>query len=293
MLIMKILLFGHSGLLGHALTEVAGRAGHRLITPAHHECDVTDELQIKKKLAEIRPEIVINTTGYTKVDLAETESEKVFLLNAHAPEIIAHQTAALDIPLIHFSSDYVFDGKSASGYTENTPPSPLSAYGKSKAAGEAAIRKYTKKYYIVRSSWLFGPMRFMGHSPELGPGGGNFVDSILEKAARHEPLRVVNDQTGNPTYTFDLAKAVCALLESKKYGIYHIVNSGDVTWYEFAKMIFEILGVPYQITPINSGELRRAAPRPTYSMLRNTQLPALRSWKDALAEYLFDKQIIL
>lgn len=279
---MKILLLGKSGLLGHALYKVLS-GFYEIIAPRHSECDVTDFKALKKQISFANPDIIINSTGYTAVDDAEIHKIEAFKLNSEAVKNLAQISAKKNIPLMHFSTDYVFNGEKSEGYIETDPPSPISVYGASKAEGEKKLMKNTKKFWLIRTAWLYGP------------NGKNFVDTIINLARQNEgkPLKIVNDQIGNPTLTFDFAQAVCALLKGKSYGIYHIVNSGICSWYEFTKEIFNILGIPQEIIPITSEQLNRPAPRPKYSILQNTKLPALRHWKNALAEYLKEKTLIL
>lgn len=278
---MKILLFGKSGLLGGALFKALNEK-HGVVTPSHNECDVCNVGAVRAAVTDIKPEIVINATGYTQVDKAEEERERAYELNEKAVKNLVEVLSLTEIPLVHFSTDYVFDGKAANGYRESDPFSPLSVYGSSKAAGDKAIIKGLKNYFLIRTAWLFGP------------GGKNFVDTMLKLREKdNKELKVVSDQIGNPTYTVDLAQAVLRLLESKNYGIYHIVNEGDTSWYGVAVEIFRQLGIPQKVTPITTKEFGRPAARPAKSVLRNTKLPALRSWKEALEEYLTDKQVIL
>lgn len=279
---MKILLFGKTGLLGHALFEVLHRE-HQLVAPPHEECDVTNFSMVEKAIAKETPELIINATGFTRVDEAEIKKEEAFLLNRDAVENCARWCAKKNLPLVHFSTDYVFDGKNKEGYYEEDTPSPLSVYGKSKAAGEKVIFENLSHFFLIRTAWLYGP------------GGRNFVDTVIDLAHKNQdvPLTIVNDQTGNPTYTLDLAHALLGLLKTKNYGIYHIVNSGSVTWYEFAKEIFKIIGVPQKIQAITSDALQRPAKRPAYSVLLSRLHPPLRPWSEALAAYLQEKTLIL
>lgn len=278
---MKILLFGKNGLLGSALVKFLSRA-HEVASFSHEECDICDEKSVRSAIKKTKPDLVINATGYTNVDKAEQEEEKAFSINEKGVENIAKNLESSKIPLIHFSTDYIFDGGEKEGYVESDSPSPLSVYGASKAAGEKAIVRILKNFYIVRTAWLYGP------------GGKNFVDTILSLAQKNEQLRVVADQMGSPTFTFDLADAVANLIKSAlPFGIYHLVNEGSLSWYEFAVEIFHQLGVPKQIIPITAEELARPARRPKFSFLRNTKFAKLRPWKEALKEYLQNKTLIL
>lgn len=279
---MKILLFGKTGLLGQALFP-ALKTQYHVIAPAHNECDITDSNSVKGVIEKEKPDMVINATGYTKVDDAEFHKEEAFKLNSEAVANLAKILTPKNIALVHFSTDYIFDGKKKEGYGESDSPSPLSVYGASKAAGERAILEAMKNYYLIRTAWVFGP------------GGKNFVDTIIDLAGKNpgRPLKMVHDQIGNPTYTLDLVQAVLGLLNGKSYGIYHLVNEGDCSWYEFTKEIFNIMGMPQEVIPIASKELSRPAPRPHYSILRNTKANKLRHWKEALKDYLKEKQFIL
>lgn len=279
---MKILLFGKTGLLGQALFGVLGQE-HEVFGKSREECDICDLGMLKKCIDEAAPDIIVNAAGYAKVDDAEKEKEEAFRVNAEGVSNLAKVAGAKSLSLVHFSTDYVFCGEKRAGYCEDDSPAPLSIYGASKAAGEKEIFENLQKYYLIRTSWLFGP------------GGKNFVDTMLElaKNSNGKPLTVVNDQIGGPTYTLDLAQAVLRLLKGKTYGIYHIVNSGTCSWHEFAKEIFNQLGLPQEVSPISSEELNRPAKRPKCSILLNTKLPQLRHWKEALREYLQEKTLIL
>lgn len=277
---MKIFLLGKSGLLGHAIASVF-QGQHELFSPSSDECDITSKPSLRRCLDEARPDFVINAAGYAQVDRAEEEQKKAFALNSKAVTSLVLILKEKNIPLLHFGSDYDFDGKKKTGYSELDMPAPLSAYGRSKFEGELAVTQNFEKFYLVRTAWLFGP------------GGKNFVDTMLFLAQEDAPIRVVNDQIGCPTFTFDLAQALLGLLKGKPYGIYHIVNDGNTSWYDFAVEIFSQLGIPKKIIPIRSAELKRPALRPANSILLNTKLPKLRHWKRALADYLQDKQFII
>ncbi|MBI5413873.1 dTDP-4-dehydrorhamnose reductase [Candidatus Peregrinibacteria bacterium] len=277
---MKILLLGKSGLLGQALFS-ALQTEHEVVGFSHAQCDVTQESSLEDVFAKTSPDLVINATGYTQVDKAEEEKDLAFEVNKKAVSNIIKLLKPKNTPLVHFSTDYVFNGENTAGYTENDFQAPLSVYGASKAAGEAEIIKNLKNYYLIRTAWLYGP------------GGKNFVDTMLLLAEKRAPIKVVNDQIGNPTLSTDLAQSVLRLLKGKSYGIYHLVNEGDVSWYDFAVAIFENLGVPQKVMSITTAELNRPAHRPHYSMLRNTKFEKLRPWQEALAAYLKEKTLIL
>ncbi len=280
---MKILLLGSRGLLGSAIFDVLKKNNEEVFAPNHSECDVTNLLQLEDFFEHTKPDVVINATGYTAVDKAEADSEdakKCFALNAEAPRFITECAKKHNAKMVHISTDYVFDGTQPTPYLEASEPRPLSVYGKAKCEGEKAVSAYENSI-IARTAWPFGP------------GGMNFVDTMLELSINNQTLRVVNDQTGSPTYTLDFAMVLYEAVKNNTKGVLHIVNSGEATWYELAREIFEILGVPQHVEPISTKEFARPAPRPAYSVLQNTKIPALRSWKDALGEYLFNKEFVL
>lgn len=278
---MKVLLLGKTGLLGSALFEAFAKAGHQVIAPAHVEFDIEKKKSVQEGIERIAPELVVNAVGYTNVDKAEQDQEHAFQLNSNGVAHLAYALHGTKIPLVHFSTDYIFEGTNSQGYLESDAPAPLSIYGASKAAGEFEVMSSLSHFYIVRTSWLFGP------------GGKNFVDTMLALGEKGDPLRVVTDQIGNPTYTPDLAQGVLRLLKGLPYGTYHMVNEGDTSWYDFAVEIFHQLGVPQKIVPITTAEFGRPAKRPHYSMLRSTKIPYLRPWKEALEAHLTDKQLII
>ncbi len=280
---MKILLLGARGLIGSALFSVLNLNSENVLAPTHAECDVTDKFKLANVCEKFSPDVIINATGYTAVDRAETdviEGEKCFTLNGLAPEIISNVAKKYDAKLVHISTDYVFDGVSHEPYAEDANTNPISVYAKSKLAGETAVLNYQKSL-VARTAWPFGP------------NGKNFVDTMLELSVKGEPLRVVNDQTGSPTYTIDFANALYNEIKKGTNGIVHLVNSGEATWYQLAHEIFTILGLPNAVNPISTVEFNRPAKRPKYSVLSNEKTPKLRSWKAALSEYLFDKEYIL
>lgn len=278
---MKILLLGKNGLLGSAI--VKANQSHEIIGLSHSECDICNTAEVESQIAKISPDIVINATGYTAVDKAETEADKAFDINAKAVAELAKILAKKRIPLVHISTDYVFDGTKKGGYVETDAPNPLSVYGASKAEGEKAVLDNTKLFYLIRTSWLYGE------------GGKNFVDTMIElhRNNKGKPLKVVSDQIGSPTYANDFVTAIFRLIKAKKYGIFHVTNDGTCSWYEFAVKIFEELGVNQPVIPITTEELNRPAMRPKNSVLINTKTEKLRHWKLALKDYLSNKTLIL
>jgi dTDP-4-dehydrorhamnose reductase len=278
---MKVLILGSKGMLGHDLAYVF--SSFKPILFDKEELDITKEAEVKKILFKLKPSLIINAAAYTDVDKAEEEKEEAFKVNAEAIKYLADASCKIKAVFIHFSTDYVFDGNKKEGYKEDDKPfSPLNIYGFSKLKGEEYLKKFKDlKFYLIRTSWLFGP-RFNPHNHK------NFVDAILKKANKENEIKVVDDQFGSPTYTFDLAKATLKLIIEKKYpfGVYHLTNSGVTNWYEFAKKIIEFSNLEVRIIPCSSEEIKRPAKRPKYSILINTKFPKLRNWQSALKEYL-------
>jgi len=241
------------------------------------ELDITDEKGCSALLRHLKPDVVINAAAYTDVDGCETNKDLAMKVNGEAPGHLAKAAKDVGAVFIHYSTDYVFDGNKAEGYREDDEPgSPLNFYGESKLAGEEAVRKAGGDYYLIRASWLFGV------------NGKNFIEMMIKLAQEQEKLRVVNDQHGKPTFSLDLARKTREFVEGKKdFGVYHITNEPQTTWYDFAR---EILGEGARISPCTSDEFPRPAKRPTYSILLNTKLPFLRSWQEALAEYMLARR---
>jgi len=261
----KTILFGASGMLGHALRDIFPHA----ILLGHKEVDITDKDAVRKIIRRHRPATVINAAGYTDVDGCEDNQEYAFAVNGKAPGIVADACAETGATLVHYSTDYIFDGKSIE-YREDARPNPINVYGKSKLMGESGIQKNTDDYRIIRTSWLYG-----NH-------GRNFVDTILALSKQVPHVRVVDDQRGKPTYTVDLAQKTPEILSCEP-GIYHITNDGVCSWYEFANAF-----IPNAV-PCSSAEFPRKAQRPAYSVLVNTKTEPLRHWRDALTEYIHQK----
>ena len=262
----KTILFGAQGMLGHALQEVFPHAqciGHRNV-------DITDEDAIMKLMKRVRPAIAINAAAYTDVDGCEDNRAYAFAVNGNGPGFIAKACSEVNAILIHFSTDYIFDGTKTE-YRENDRPNPINIYGESKLLGEVSVTKNLENHRIVRTSWLYG-----SH-------GKNFVDTILTLSRQMPLVRVVNDQIGKPTYTVDLAKKLPEILSCDP-GIYHITNDGQCSWYEFARAF-----IP-NAASCSTDEFPRKAKRPAYSVLANTKTHPLRHWKEAVQEYIQMKE---
>src|SRR5207244_82226 len=228
---MDIVLLGANGQLGTDLHRALH--SHKVVPLTIDDVDVTDHARTRAVLTDLRPKIVVNTTAFLRVDDCETHAETAYAVNAVSVLNMVRIANDLDAIFVHFSTDYVFDGTARQPYTEESQPFPLSVYANSKLAGELLVRAYARKYFLIRSSGLYGRAGSMGK-------GGNFVEAMLAKAKRGEAIRVVNDQTLTPTYTVDLANQVSILLSTTHYGLFHATNEGACSWFEFARAIFDL-----------------------------------------------------
>lgn len=265
-------------MLGQALTSCLESKGHRVRAMPREELDVTNFQQVADTVHEVKPDLVIHSAAYTRVDQAESEPELAFLINGYGTENIAVACNNLDIPMLYVSTDYVFDGQQDRPYQPWDDTRPLSIYGKSKLAGERAVVRHLKRFYIVRTSWLYGPH------------GRNFVETILQMAKERDVLRVVSDQWGSPTCTLTLSEMIADLVACDRWGIYHATDGGVTNWHEFAQEILRGQnGV--QVVPIETKEFPRPATRPKYSVLDKTTLIHTIGrepvpWQQALQDYL-------
>ena len=280
--IMRIAITGANGQVGTNLTEILSNE-HEIIPLTHKDLDITDLNKTKTTLNKIRPELLINTAAYHKTDECEENPEKSFLVNSVAVRNLALICKEMGASLVHFSTDYVFDGKKREPYTEDDIPNPINVYGVSKLAGEIFIRNTLKEHYIIRPSGIFGRAKKAGKK--------NFITRMLELAREKGKLKIVDDQIFSPTYAKDLAEKVAELIKTNKYGTYHITNSGYCSWYELAKTAFELAGINVELKPVKSHEFPMKARRPHFSVLENRNLKRiglspLRHWKEALKEYL-------
>jgi dTDP-4-dehydrorhamnose reductase len=277
---MKLLVTGAAGMLGRDLMLAAGNAGHDVVGFGHRELDVTDAAAVAKKFDLERPDIVINSAAWTAVDDAEQSEEAAFAVNGTGAGNVAGAAADLGAAVVYISTDYVFDGAKGEPYVESDQPAPLSAYGRTKLAGEEATAAANKRHFIVRSAGLFGV------------GGRNFVDTMLRLAATGSDVTVVRDQVGSPTYTWHLAYGIVRLIEGIEYGIHHMAAADRCSWYEFAREIFEQAKVECNVLSITSAEFGALAPRPAFSALTSQREHAIRlpSWHDGLAGYLAQRE---
>ena len=269
---MKILLAGAKGQLGAALQSTL--TGHEVIAWGRNELDITDLAHTHTAIEQVHPHLVINVAGYTNVDKAEVEQEAAFRANALGPRNLALTTAALGIPLVQISTDYVFDGWHARPYHEFDRPHPLSVYGKSKFAGEEAVRSLNPRHYIVRTAWLYHTV------------GNNFPHRMCQLAEQGQ-VRVVSDQYGSPTYAPHLAASLSRLIETQAFGTYHLAGSGGTSWFEFTRILFHHMKISAQVEPISTAECPRPAPRPHYAVLTTLQEPrvVLPSWEEGVADF--------
>lgn len=285
---VKVAIIGATGQLGSDLCRELAPVG--LVELAHSDMEITDVNSVSQAMQKCHPDVVINTAAFHRVDDCETEQDKAFQVNTLGARNIAVATQELGAKLVHISTDYVFGGESESRtipYTEFGTPIPPNLYGKSKLAGENLVQHLCSKYFIIRTSGLFG---IAGSSGK----GGNFVETMLTLAKERDELRVVNDQVFSPTYTKDLARKIGQLIETEFYGIFHITNRGACSWYEFTKEILRLTGLKTPVIPITSDQYPQKAKRPRYSVLDNYHLRLLgmddmRPWQEALVDYMREK----
>ncbi len=267
---MKILVTGANGMLGQDLCPILEDVGAFVIETDVDTLDITNSSIVHQALSDIRPDLVIHCAAYTNVDKAEEDLETASQINATGTENLAKTCGELGITLIYISTDYVFDGTGLAPLTPDDKTNPINSYGLTKLQGEEAVRKYCEKYYIARTSWLYGIH------------GKNFVETMLSLRDKEE-LKVVDDQIGCPTWTVELANGILKLLQ-KPYGTYHVCGSGQTSWYGFAKEIFKQSNLSVNLLPCTTEEFPRPAKRPKYSVMNNDGL--CRKWEVALHDYL-------
>lgn len=268
----RILVTGANGMLARDLCPMLEDADFEVIETTRNELDVTDELQVRMVISDVKPDYVIHCAAYTNVDKAEEEPETAELVNAKSAEYIAKACNSNNAVMIYISTDYVFDGTKKTPYVPDDTTNPTGAYGLSKLHGEEAVRKFCPAHYIIRTSWLYG------HH------GKNFVETMISLAEKTE-LKVVDDQVGCPTWTVDLSDAIISFIdEEPPFGTYHACGAGSTSWYGFAKEIFDLMSLNVKLIPCTTEEFPRPAKRPAYSVMDNDGL--LRDWKQALQEYI-------
>jgi dTDP-4-dehydrorhamnose reductase len=275
---MNILVVGARGMLGTDLMETV-RPVHDVLGLDIREIDITSLEQCLSAAERYRPDVIINAAAYTRVDDCETHPEQAFLVNGNGAGNLAKAAAAQGAILVHYSTDYIFDGLKQSAYIEEDTPNPQSIYGQSKLSGESLVRNHCTNHLILRTSWLFG---------ENGP---NFIRTIIGIAAKGEPLRVVDDQQGSPTYSKDLAVHTIRMVEAGCRGTFHLTNSESCTWFGLASKAVEWAGLQNTpVIPVSTMDFPRPAKRPANSVLANARLkregfPLMRPWQEAVREY--------
>lgn len=269
----------------HSARHLTGGVDWRVAAFSRKDLDVTNVGAIQSALSIVSPNVVINCAAYTNVDGCESEPEVAYRMNGEVPGLLAKECKNVNALVVHFSTDYVFDGRSSTPYSEDQPVAPLSIYGRSKLAGEDAIRSLNAPHLILRTQWLYGKH------------GRNFVDRILRSAASGEKLSVVNDQFGAPTYAVDLAEATLKAIAAKLSGTYHAVSAGRGTWFDLARKALALADLdPELVSPTTTAEFPRPAQRPAWGVLDTSKLAGagitFRPWEDALEQYvLHDRKV--
>ncbi len=282
----SVLIIGSNGQLGTDMVMLSKQAGFNVSEIDFPQIDITDPLMTERCILDLKPDYVINCAAYTLVDDCETHQEKAFAVNAQGPLNIALSAKKSGAVMVQISTDYVFDGKKNSPYLEQDHTDPLTVYGKSKLEGERLVAANCEKYQIFRIAWLYGIY------------GNNFVKTIRniaqKKMQQKQPLTVVNDQIGTPTYTREVCAQVIKMITQPYYGIFHCTNEGSCSWYDFALEIIKAAGINVELVPCTTDEFPRPAPRPHFSVLENANLKKLnmnimKDWKEAFKSFLIDE----
>ena len=273
---MKVLITGVSGQLGHDAAKTLTARGVPFLGVSSKELDITDRDAVLRVVRDYRPDAVLHCAAYTKVDQAENDAERCMSVNADGTYFIAEACRKIGAELLYVSTDYVFPGTGDKPWETDDVTGPLNVYGRSKLAGEQAVRELLERYYIVRTSWV------------IGEYGNNFVKTMLRLSETHSDLRVVDDQIGSPTFTADLAPLLCSMIETEKYGVYHATNEGFCSWAELAEAVFRLSGKHVTVQRVSTEEYGAKALRPKNSRLSKLSLDAggfarLPGWEDSLA----------
>lgn len=276
---MKVVVTGANGQLGYDVLRALSEADIEYLGTTSDMMDITNESAVREVLISYKPDVVIHCAAYTNVDMAEEEAEACFLINATGTKYIAKVCQQIDAKLLYISTDYVFSGDGESFHKVDDIKEPRNIYGASKLAGENFVKEYVRKHFVVRTSWVFG-----SH-------GKNFVKTMIRLGQNKKEVKVVCDQVGSPTYTYDLAELIVSMIQSNKYGTYHAHNEGICSWADFARMIFKLKGMDTVVTDILTNEYITKATRPLNSRLDMSDLNKngfrdLPSWKDALKRYM-------
>ena len=281
---MKILVTGVKGQLGYDVVQEGESRGLDMFGTDVDNMDITNAGQVKQVIEAYKTDAVIHCAAYTAVDAAEDNQELCRKINVDGTRNIAEVCKDMDIPMMYFSTDYIFNGQGENFWKEDDPKKPLNVYGQTKYEGELAVQELVEKYFILRISWVFGV------------NGNNFIKTMLRVGPQRGEVGVVADQIGSPTYTYDLAKLVIDMIQTDKYGAYHVTNEGICSWYEFACAIFKQAGLDVKVNPLTTAEYPAKAARPSNSRMSKDKLinagfEMLPSWQDALSHYL--KQTII
>jgi dTDP-4-dehydrorhamnose reductase len=276
---MKILVTGANGQLGQELADILPERGHEATAVARAELDVADPESVENAIEDHAPELVINAAAYTNVDGCEAETELAYAVNALGPRNLAQACERLGCELLHVSTNYVFDGEDERPYEPFDPPRPISAYGRTKLAGEEYVKHLSNRWYVVRTAGVYG----RGH---------NFVRTMLRVGGERDLLKVKDDEFVSPTYARDLAEGVARVVENGSYGLYHLTNAGSCSWCEFTREIFRLAGVETEVLPIPASEYPLPAARPANGVLSSLGSPELRHWREALADYLEKEAVV-
>ncbi len=276
---MKILVTGVKGQLGYDVVQEGESRGLEMLGTDVDNMDITDAGQVKRVIEEYKPDALIHCAAYTAVDAAEDNQELCRKINVDGTRNIAEVCKDMDIPMMYFSTDYIFDGQGENFWKEDDPKKPLNVYGQTKYEGELAVQELVEKYFILRISWVFGV------------NGNNFIKTMLRVGPQRGEVGVVADQIGSPTYTYDLAKLIIDMIQTDKYGAYHVTNEGICSWYEFACEIFKQANLDVKVNPLTTAEYPAKAVRPFNSRMSKDKLinagfEMLPDWQDALKRYL-------
>jgi dTDP-4-dehydrorhamnose reductase len=277
---MVVIVTGAGGMLGRDVADALRLRGHEVVALAREDLDVTDGPRVDATVARIEPDAIVNCAAWTDVDGAEANERQAMEVNDTGAGLLAVAAGTVGAKVLYPSTDYVFDGYKGASYVESDMPHPLSAYGRSKLAGETSVAVANSRHLVVRTSWLFGT------------GGPNFVETMLRLGGEQPEVLVVSDQVGAPTYTRHLAEALGMLAESDEYGIRHVTGGGSCSWFEFAQEVYDQAGMETRVMAARTEMLGRPARRPAYSVLR-TERPdpiVLPDWRAALAEYMVERE---
>jgi len=272
---MKVLVTGADGQLGYDVVKKLNEENIEHLGVDKKDFDLTNEKETKDFILDFQPDVIVHCAAYTAVDQAEVERDLCYQVNAEGTRYVAETAKELDAKMLYISTDYVFDGQGEEPFEVSDQPNPINYYGETKYYGEQEVQKLLDKYFIVRTSWVFGEH------------GNNFVKTMLKLGKERDEISVVADQFGSPTYTGDLAELIVDMIKTDKYGIYHATNEGFCSWYEFAKEIFKVVDIDVEVKPVSSDEFETKAERPTNSRLLKGKLvkngfKLLAGYQDAL-----------